>query len=88
MQSEINELKAGKNKFIYKNKCLVKDFHESDCCSWALECAKWLFTEDELIANCVYITNKSTRGALDKERVKLLHGKYYFLILNIRKHAY
>jgi len=75
LQSELKELKVGNKAFIYKHKCLVKDFHGSDHINWALECAKWLFTENELMLNCVYKTKKSDRGALDEGRVKLLHGK-------------
>ncbi len=78
MQSELKELQLNfkeKPKYIYKEKDLVRDFRGKKFDQWALNCVDWLFTKQELISNCVYKTEKSSRGALDEERVKLLRGK-------------
>ncbi len=60
--------------FLFDGKCLVRDMRGKKFTQWAANCTNLLWTHEELRENCVYKSNKSTRGALDAEKVKLLHG--------------
>jgi hypothetical protein len=60
------------NRVEYQGKDLVMDFHGKNLVRYALDVVEHLFTPEEIVDNVLEDSNKTVRGALDHERVKLL----------------
>lgn len=79
MQDQINMLLLNEKKqvtYVHGNRDLIKDVDGRNCVFWALHVAKVLFTQEELIANCIEPGYRSSRGHLDPVRVAKLKGAF------------
>jgi len=66
------EFQKQTKRFDYQGTCLFNDVDGKTPVKWALACSKVLFTNKEIMENVLVKTSKSSRGAFDKEKVKLL----------------
>jgi len=60
------------NRVEYQGKDLVRDFHGKNLVRYALELVEHMFTPEEIIDNVLEDSNKTMRGTLDHQRVKLI----------------
>ena len=69
-------------EFKCNGKDLIADVDGKNSVKWALRCTRHMFTDDELINNCLTPNRRTTRGHLDEGKVRLLRNalqhKYQF----------
>lgn len=73
--AELNErVNSQTKKFMHNGEDLVTDCAGRTVVKWSLACSKVLFTEQELMDNVLTKSSKTSRGALDPQRVALLRS--------------
>ena len=78
MQAQIDRLEAkfANEMFIHDGIDLINDVDGRNYTKWASRCSVVLFTKEELTANVLIKTSKSSRGYLDPVKVCLLKSKF------------